>query len=93
MINHPRLITVEDYERFVDGGTIERILKKAQALRDLHVVRINSTLLWRGCCVYSSPFLTLLFNTPDIKTGWRVIRGSSDFFSIKKKMHNALYGI
>jgi trehalose synthase len=27
-----------------------------------------------------------------IKTGWRVIQGSPDFFSVTKKMHNALQG-
>jgi trehalose synthase len=31
-------------------------------------------------------------NSLGIKTGWRVIQGSPDFFSITKKMHNALQG-
>jgi trehalose synthase len=36
--------------------------------------------------------LTLLMNSVGIKTGWRVIQGAPDFFSITKKMHNALQG-
>ena len=36
--------------------------------------------------------LTLLMNNVGIKTGWRVIQGVPDFFSITKKMHNALQG-
>jgi trehalose synthase len=36
--------------------------------------------------------LTLLFNNIGIRSGWRVIQGSPDFFSITKKMHNALQG-
>jgi len=36
--------------------------------------------------------LTLLMNSVGIKTGWRIIQGAPDFFSITKKMHNALQG-
>jgi len=36
--------------------------------------------------------LTLLMNSVGIKTGWRIIHGLPDFFSITKKMHNALQG-
>lgn len=36
--------------------------------------------------------LTLLMNSAGIRTGWRVIEGAPDFFSITKKMHNALQG-
>ena len=36
--------------------------------------------------------MTILMNSVGIKTGWRVIQGSPDFFSITKKMHNALQG-
>ena len=31
-------------------------------------------------------------NSAGIKTGWRVIQGAPDFFSVTKKMHNALQG-
>jgi trehalose synthase len=31
-------------------------------------------------------------NSVGIKTGWRIIQGAPDFFSITKKMHNALQG-
>ena len=36
--------------------------------------------------------LTLLMNRSGLKAGWRAIQGSPDFFSITKKMHNALQG-
>ena len=36
--------------------------------------------------------MTLLMNSVGIKTGWRVMLGAPDFFSITKKMHNALQG-
>jgi hypothetical protein len=36
--------------------------------------------------------LTLLMNSLGLRTEWRVIQGTPDFFSITKKMHNALQG-
>ena len=86
-----KLIWVEDYEPFVETATVERIMKKASKLRDLHVTHINSTYYGGGVAelLFS---LTLLMNSAGIKTGWRVIQGRHDFFSITKKMHNALQG-
>src|SRR6516165_6638640 len=86
-----KLTTVEDYEPLVGAKTIERILQKASRLRDLHVAHVNSTYYGGGVAELLSS-LTLLMNSAGIKTGWRVIRGRPDFFSITKKMHNALQG-
>ena len=36
--------------------------------------------------------MTLLMNGAGVRTGWRVIQGRPDFFTITKKMHNALQG-
>ena len=36
--------------------------------------------------------LTLLMNSVGLRTEWRVIQGTADFFSVTKKMHNALQG-
>ena len=35
--------------------------------------------------------MTILMSSVGIKTAWRVIQGSPDFFSITKKKHNALF--
>lgn len=87
----PHLTTVYDYEPLVGGETVERIAKKAERLRDLHIVNINSTYYGGGVAELLSS-LTLLMNTFGIRTGWRVIQGRPDYFSITKKMHNALQG-
>ncbi len=71
--------------------TIERIRKKAQSLEHLHVVHVNSTYYGGGVAELLTP-LTLLMNSAGIKTDWRIIHGPPDFFSITKKMHNALQG-
>lgn len=86
-----KIVQLEDYERFVGAETIERIRKKAKPLQDLHVVHVNSTYYGGGVAELLSS-LTLLMNSVGIKTGWRVIQGPPDFFSITKKMHNALQG-
>ena len=73
-----KLTSVEDYEPLVGAETVERILKTAERLRDLHVVNINSTYYGGGVAELLSS-LTLLMNAAGIKTGWRVIQGRPDF--------------
>jgi len=87
----PRTIQVEDYQQFVGDKAIERIRHKAKPLHDFHVVNINSTYYGGGVAQLLSP-MTLLMNSLGIQTGWRIVHGPPDFFSITKKMHNALQG-
>jgi trehalose synthase len=91
MINHSRLVDIEDYSQLIGEEALERILKKAKPLQDLHVVNVNSTYYGGGVAELLGS-MTILMNSVGIKTGWRVIQGSPDFFSITKKMHNALQG-
>ncbi|MEA3253752.1 MAG: glycosyl transferase family 1, partial [Chloroflexota bacterium] len=86
-----RITKVEDYKHLVGAETIERIKEKARPLRDVHVVNINSTFYGGGVSQLLSS-LTLLMNSLEIKTGWRAVHGPPDFFSITKKIHNALQG-
>jgi trehalose synthase len=86
-----RLVTVGDYEPLVGGATVERLAQKAERLRDVHVANVSSTYYGGGVAEILSS-LTLLMNTSGIRTGWRVIEGRPDFFSITKRMHNALQG-
>lgn len=84
-------ISVEDYIPLIGNETAERILKKVERVRDLHVAHVNSTYYGGGVAEILSS-LILLMNSAGIKTSWRVIQGRPDFFSITKKMHNALQG-
>lgn len=86
-----RQVAVEDYEPLVGAETIERIRTKVKALGDLHVVNVNSTYYGGGVAEILSS-LTLLMNAAGIRAGWRVLQGRPDFFSVTKKMHNALQG-
>jgi trehalose synthase len=86
-----RNVRIEDYRQFVGAEVIGRIKEKARSVRNLHVVNVNSTFYGGGVAQLLSS-LTLLLNSLGIKTGWRAIHGPPDFFSITKKMHNALQG-
>ncbi|MDP7215834.1 MAG: hypothetical protein QF583_07970 [Rhodospirillales bacterium] len=86
-----RLITPEDYEPLVGAENVERILSKARNLRGRHVVHVSSTLYGGGVAELLSS-LTILLNGAGVQTGWRVIQGRPDFFTITKKFHNALQG-
>lgn len=85
------IVHVEDYEPYIGSEAVDRILSKAKPLQDLHAVHVNSTYYGGGVAEILSS-LVLLFNSLGIKTGWRIIQGSPDFFSITKKIHNALQG-
>jgi trehalose synthase len=85
------LVHFEDYEPYVGPACVERVLKKAEKLHGFHVAHVNSTYYGGGVATMLSP-LTLLMNSVGIKTGWRVIQGSPDFFGITKKIHNGLQG-
>jgi trehalose synthase len=87
-----RLVHIQDYASFVGEETIDRIILKAEPLKGFHVSNINSTYYGGGVAELLSS-ITLLMNSLGIKTGWRVLQGSPDFFGITKKMHNALQGM
>lgn len=91
MSYYHQIVPIELYKTYVGEKTVDRILEKSRSLRDLRVVHVNSTYYGGGVAELLAP-LTLLFNNIGVKTGWRVIQGSPDFFSITKKMHNALQG-
>lgn len=82
---------IEDFEPLVGAEAVERILKKAGRLRKAHVVHINSTYYGGGVAEILGS-LTLLLNNLGVRAGWRIIQGAPDFFSVTKKMHNALQG-
>src|SRR6266513_3861808 len=86
-----RITEIEDYDSLVGTETIERIRQKAANLRGLRVANFNSTYYGGGVAETISS-LTLLMNRLGLRTEWRVIQGTPDFFSITKKMHNALQG-
>ncbi len=86
-----RFPRVEDYEDLIGAEEVDRLLRAAERLEDMHIVNVSSTYYGGGVATLLSSII-LLMNGAGLKTGWRVIQGSPDFFNITKKMHNALQG-
>lgn len=82
---------IDDYEQHIGKEAVRRIKAKARPLRDLHIIHVNSTYYGGGVSQILAS-LTLLMNGLGIQTGWRVVHGPPDFFSVTKKFHNALQG-
>jgi trehalose synthase len=88
---HYHVTQIQDYEPLVGTETVQRIRQKAAKVKGLRVANFNSTYYGGGVAEIISS-LTLLMNSLGLRTEWRVIQGRPDFFSITKKMHNALQG-
>src|SRR6266498_1161975 len=86
-----RITQIEDYEQFIGSDSVERIREKAGKLKGLRAANFNSTYYGGGVAEMLSS-LTLLMNSLGLRTVCRVIQGRADFFSVTKKMHNALQG-
>ena len=84
-------LRIEQYEALVGAEAIERILLKARRLHGLRVLNISSTFYGGGVAEILSS-LTLAQRAIGIRADWRLIQGSPDFFSVTKKLHNALQG-
>ncbi len=87
----PYVAKLEHYEPYIGSEAVERILLKAKKMSDRRIVHINSTYYGGGVAELLGS-VTLLANLAGMQMGWRVIQGSPDFFSVTKKMHNALQG-
>jgi trehalose synthase len=84
-------LRIEQYEDLIGAQAVERIMLKAKRLHDLRVVNISSTFYGGGVAEILSS-LTLAQRAIGIRADWRLIQGSPDFFSVTKKLHNALQG-
>ena len=86
-----RIQQIEDYVELIGAAKVERIRNKAKKFKGLRVANFNSTYYGGGVAEMLSS-MTLLMNSLGLQTEWRVIQGTPDFFSITKKVHNALQG-
>tara|TARA_Y100000310_G_scaffold47186_1_gene43806 strand:+ start:32467 stop:33804 length:1338 start_codon:yes stop_codon:yes gene_type:complete len=82
-------LSLNDYKDVVGEELVGKIHQEAESLVDKHVEHINSTFYGGGVAEILNS-LTLLMNDVGIKTGWRLLKGSQDFFNVTKKFHNAL---
>jgi trehalose synthase len=87
----PRSKILEKYKRFCGKKTLDEIKTKAQKLAGKHIVFISSTYQGGGVAEMLNS-LIFLFNDIGVKVGWRILHGTTDFFTTTKKIHNAIQG-
>ena len=82
---------INDYKQIVGAGAIDDLKRAAEPLIGKHIVHINSTHNGGGVAEMLNSLLPL-FNDLGVSSGWRVLKGNRDFFTITKSLHNALQG-
>jgi trehalose synthase len=82
---------LNDYREITGNKIISDLYKKARPLYGKRIIHINSTFYGGGVAEILNSLVPLM-NDVGLDAGWRIIRGSPDFFAITKKFHNALQG-
>ncbi|MFC1557728.1 glycosyltransferase [candidate division KSB1 bacterium] len=80
-----------DYRHIVGDKVITDIYKKARKLYGKPILHINSTYMGGGVAEILNSLVPLM-NDVGLNAGWRIIRGTTDLFTITKKFHNAIQG-
>jgi trehalose synthase len=82
---------LDEYRPIVGDRVLGSIYREARRLTNRHVVHINSTGYGGGVAEILTNLVQLL-NDAGVDSGWRVLLGTPDFFTVTKKFHNALQG-
>ena len=82
---------VTNYRRIVGDELIDEIDALARELRGIRVCHVNSTGFGGGVAELLSRHVPLA-NALGIRTDWRLIQGTPEFFTVTKALHNALQG-
>ena len=84
-------MSIDEYISVVGKGPVEELKILADKLSGKVIKTINSTQMGGGVAEILNRIVPLL-NELGVLTKWEVIGGSADFFSVTKKIHNALHG-
>lgn len=85
------MFRIDDYRGIVDETVISSIFSRMRRLYGKHVLHINSTYTGGGVAEMLMSYVPLM-NDIGLDAGWRTLHGSTDFYGITKKFHNALQG-
>ena len=83
--------SLNDYRDIVGDKTVNSIYGAAEPLAGKYVGHLNSTHYGGGVAEILNTLVPLM-NDVGINAGWRVLKGSPEFFTVTKKMHNSLQG-
>ncbi|MFH0971700.1 MAG: glycosyltransferase [Candidatus Micrarchaeota archaeon] len=79
------------YAQIVGDDHIQKIRDEAASLEGKSFAHVNSTYYGGGVAEMLNSYLPLLYGA-GISVEWRLLKGSRDYFTITKKIHNALQG-
>lgn len=82
---------LEAYRPIIGSKKLDELYENTEPLVGKHIVQVNSTLYGGGVAELLGS-LAIYFNDLGIKCGWRVIKGTEDFFKLTKELHHALQG-
>ncbi|MEM3573200.1 MAG: glycosyltransferase [Nitrososphaeria archaeon] len=83
---------IDDYRKIVGDEVVDELYSISKHLQGKVVQNINSTAVGGGVAEILTRMVPLLREL-DVNAQWDVIRGNDRFFTITKKMHNALHGV
>lgn len=83
---------INEYIPIVGQSTIDELYLLAEKLKEKVIQNINSTSVGGGVAEILMRMIPLLRQL-GVDARWDVIKGNEKFFSITKKIHNALHGI
>jgi trehalose synthase len=84
-------MNIDQYEPIVGIPVIGQLRRLGERLKGLRVVHVNSTAEGGGVAEILA-WMVPLMNDLGLNTHWRVIAGTSEFFSVTKAIHNGLQG-
>lgn len=87
-----RKIELKDYEGIVQEGQIELVRQIGDKLKGKSVTHVNSTSFGGGVAEILHSLVPLMRDA-GLDVHWEVIKGGFDFFTVTKKIHNALQGM
>jgi trehalose synthase len=82
---------VDEYREAAGEEAVESLREAAAALSGARILNVNSTAFGGGVAELLLTQVALL-NDLGIETGWQVVEGADDFFTVTKFAHNALQG-
>jgi trehalose synthase len=84
--------SIEAYRPIVGDEKLDEILRLAEPLKGARVLHVNATAFGGGVAEILATLVPLMSDL-GLKADWQVIRGSDEFFTVTKAMHNSLQGM
>ena len=82
---------LSEYRKIVGDQKIDELLKMAKPFKGRYVVHVNSTYYGGGVAEILDS-LVYIMNEAGINAGWRLLKGSEEFFKTTKLFHNGSQG-